>query len=204
MGSSGSTVRTRPLCLGCFLFFIYKPRKAHLRVFLLQYSRGQWVYRLFCKDPQTKEDVACRSSAELRFVGLLPRCCPPSAWIFLPLPHFPPSHKLCILELISSRRPQPDEYGSVPPGAARWRDAENTNIEPFFSSGFKMSHISHFGVTSPSGLSASTPSADCSCTNMSPVQVSLMRWSRAGLAKHTPMQGTPRVSRRGSNKHDCL
>lgn len=50
------------------------------------------------------------------------------AWIFLQQPRFPPSHKLCILELISSQCPQPDEYGSVPPGAARWRDAENTNI----------------------------------------------------------------------------
>lgn len=82
-------------------------------------------------------------------------CCA-SAWILLLQPQFPPSHKLCILKLISSQCPQPNEYGAVPSGAARWRDAENTNailyfISQFNTSALKMSHISYFGVTSSSG-----------------------------------------------------
>lgn len=80
-------------------------------------------------DPQSKRRRDRVDHREAAFCHIVARL----AWIFLLQPRFPPSHKLCILELISSQCPQPDEYGSVPPGAARWRDAENTNIVLFFN-----------------------------------------------------------------------
>lgn len=167
------------LCVaGAFSFGVDKPRKAHLHVLLLHYSRGRWSHEpvLSGNDPQSQRSLAwlhfcCRLS--------LLHCCA-SACIFLLQPGFPPSHKLCIPELIYSQWPQPDEYGSVPPGAARRREAENTNIvlslSLFHTAGCKMSHICHLGVTSWSGLSASTPSADRPWANMNSVPVRLMRF----------------------------
>lgn len=92
---------------------------------------GRTSWFLQSNEPQSKrrrDRVDHREAAFCRIVVALLRVLPGFSSCSL---GSPPSHKLCILELISSQRPQPDEYGSVPPGAARWRDAENTNIVLF-------------------------------------------------------------------------
>lgn len=71
------------LCVsGAFCFVSISLEKAHLHVFLLQYSGGRWSHN-------QKEDLTASIIARLHFVGLLSHCCE-SAWIFLLQPRFPP------------------------------------------------------------------------------------------------------------------